>query len=67
MLGAEELEVVLDREKFGFGVEMTEGGHLEGTCADAEGLVLDSLEFLDIGGRGVREPHRRGIGEKWAN
>ena len=29
-LGAEEVEMVLDREVFGFGVEVAEGGHLVG-------------------------------------
>ena len=35
----------VDREEFGFGVEVILGGHLEGACANAEGLVLDTLEF----------------------
>lgn len=35
----------VDREEFGFGVEVILGGHLEGTSTDAEGLVLDTLEF----------------------
>ncbi len=67
VLGAKELEVVLDLEEFGFGVEVALGGHLEGACADAECLVLDALEFEDVGRRCVGEPYRGGIGEKWAD
>jgi len=40
------------------------GGHLEKACLDAEGLVLDAMEFEDIGRRGVREPLRGCRGEK---
>ena len=31
VLGTEEGQVVMDRKDFGFGVEVAEGGHLEGT------------------------------------
>ena len=57
-----ELEVVFDRKVFGFGVEVAEGGHLMDSKAGAEGLVLDALEFKDVGRGEVWEPNRRGIG-----
>ena len=62
-LGAEEVEVVLDREVFGFGVEVAEGGHLVGSKAGTEGLVLDTLEFEDVGLGGVGEPDGSSIGK----
>ena len=55
--------MVLDREEFGFGMEVAEGGHLEGAKAGSEGKVLDTLEFEDVGGGGVGEPDGRGVGE----
>ena len=65
-LGAEELEVVLDRKVFGFGMEVAGGGHLMDAKAGTEGLILNSLEFEDVGRGEVREPDRSGIGEDGA-
>ena len=62
-LGAEEVEMVLDREVFGFGVEVAEGGHLVGSKAGTEGLVLDSLEFEDVGLGGIGKPDGSSVGK----
>ena len=62
-LGAEEVEMVLDREVFGFGVEVAEGRHLVGSKAGTEGLVLDSLEFEDVGLGGVGKPDGSSVGK----
>ena len=42
------------------------GGHLKGAEANSEGLVLDTLEFEDVGVAGVREPDGAGICEDGA-
>ena len=63
VLGAEELEVVGDREDFGFRVEVVRRGVLKGASAEPEGPVLDSLEFGNVGGGGIRKPNRGSIGE----
>ena len=62
-LGAEEVKMVLDREVFGFGVEVTEGRHLVGSKAGTEGLVLDTLELEDVGLGGVGKPDGSSIGK----
>jgi hypothetical protein len=66
-LGTEELEVVGDRKDFGFGVEVVSGGILEGASTEPEGSVLDSLEFGNIGGGGIRKPNRGSICENRTN
>ena len=48
-LGAEEGEVVMDGENLGFIVKMVNGTHLHAACGNAEGRVLNSLEFLNLG------------------
>jgi len=63
VLGAEELEVVGDRQDFSFGVEVVRRGVLKGASAEPEGPVLDSLEFGNVGGGGIRKPNRGSIGE----
>ena len=40
--------MVLYRKDFCFVVKVADGGHFEGTGANAEGLVLSGLEFLDV-------------------
>lgn len=67
VLGAKELEVVGDREDFGFRVEVVGGGVLEGASTEPEGTVLDSLEFGNIGGGGIRKPNRGSVGENRTN
>ncbi len=67
VFGAEKLEVVGDREDFGFGVEVVGGGVKEGASTEPEGTVLDSLEFGNIGGGGIRKPNRGRIGENRTN
>jgi len=62
-LGAEEVKMVLDREVFGFGVEVTEGRHLVGSKAGTEGLVLDTLKLEDVGLGGVGKPDGSSIGK----
>ena len=61
-LGAKQGKVVLHWEDVCFLVEVAEGGHFGGSSADAECLVLDNLEFKDVGFGEVREPDRGGIG-----
>ena len=66
-LGAEEGEVVVDREGEGFGVKMVNGTHLHAAGGYAEGRILDALEFQN-GGRGsVGEPNWGSVGEQGAN
>ena len=67
VLGAEELEVVGDREDFGFGVEVVGRGVLKGASAEPEGPVLDGLEFGNVGGGGIRKPNGGSIGENRTN
>ena len=67
VLGAEEFEMVGDREDFGFRVEVVLGGVLEGASAEPEGTVLDSLEFGDVGEGGVRKPNWGSVGENGAD
>jgi hypothetical protein len=43
-------------------VEVANGGFFGGTSTDAEGLVLEDLEFVNVVFGGVREPNRTGIG-----
>ena len=63
-LGAEEGQMVVDREGMGFGVKMVNGTHLHAAGGKTEGRILDSLEFLD-GGRGsIGEPDWGSVGEK---
>ena len=50
--------MIFDREIFGFRVEVARRGHLDGAKA---GLVLDALEFGNVGKGKVREPDRRCI------
>ena len=49
-LGAEEGEVVKDREDKGFLVEVVDGGVNVAAGNDAEGFVLNLLEMVDGGG-----------------
>jgi len=42
---------------------VAEGGHLVGAKAGTEGLVLDALEFKDVGLGGVGEPDGSSIGK----
>ena len=49
-LGAEEGEVVKDREDKGFLVEVVNGGVDVTAGNDAEGLILNLLETVDGGG-----------------
>ena len=55
--------MVLDRKVFGFGVEVAEGGHLVGSKAGTEGLVVDSLEFEDVGLGGIGKPDGSSVGK----
>ena len=48
-LGGEEGEVVVDGKGFGFCVKMLDGRHLHTPGGDAEGVILEGLEFCDVG------------------
>ena len=48
-LGGEEGEVVVDGKGFGFCVKMLNGRHLHTSGGDAEGIILEGLEFSDVG------------------
>ena len=63
-LRAEDGLVVMDEKYLGFYVKMVNGTYLHTAGGYAEGGVLDSLQFLDGGGGGVREPERGGVGEE---
>ena len=54
--------MVLYWKDFGFLVEMADRGFFGGTSTDAEGLVLEDLEFVNVIFGGVRKPDRTGIG-----
>ena len=43
-------------------MEVANGGFFGGTSTDAEGLVLEDLEFVNVVFGGVRKPDRTGIG-----
>jgi len=43
-------------------VEVADRRFFSGTSTDAEGLVLEDLEFVNVVFGGVREPNRAGIG-----
>jgi hypothetical protein len=62
-LGTEELEVIGDRKDFGFRMEVVRGEILKVASTEPEGTVLDSLEFVDVGGECVRKPNRGSIGK----
>ena len=42
-LGAEEGQMVVDREGMGFGVKMVNGTHLHAAGGKTEGRILDTL------------------------
>ena len=63
-LRTKEGKVVMDGKELGFCVKMVNGTHLHTADGYAEGGVLDTLEFLDGGGGGVREPDRDGVSEE---
>ena len=54
--------MVLYWKDFGFLVEVADGGFFGGASTDAEGLVLEDLEFANVIIGGVRKPDRTGIG-----
>ncbi len=54
--------MVLYWKDFGFLVEMADRGFFGGASTDAEGLVLEDLEFVNVIFGGVRKPDRTGIG-----
>ena len=43
-------------------MEVANGGFFGGTSTDAEGLVLEDLEFINVVFGGVEKPDRTGIG-----
>ena len=55
-LCGKEFEVLVYCENFGFGVEVGRRGFFVAAQTDPEGLVLDDLEFLDVGRCGRRVP-----------
>ena len=55
-LGGEEGEMVAHRKDLGLCVKMVDGAHLHAASSDAEGGILDTLEFLNGGGGRVGEP-----------
>ena len=63
-LGGEEGEVVVDGKGFGFCVKMINGRHLHTSGGDAEGVVLEGLEFCYVGWGGVGEPDGGGVEEE---
>ena len=66
-LGGEEGEMVAHREDLGLCVKMVDGAHLHAASSDAEGGILEGLEFLNGRGRGVREPDRGGVKKEGAD
>ena len=60
-LGGEEGEVVTHWKYLGLCVKMVDGAHLYAASCNAEGGVLEGLEFLDGCGRGVLEPDGGGV------
>ncbi len=54
--------MVLYWKDFGFLVEMADRGFFGGTSTDAEGLVLEDFEFVNVIFGGVGKPDRTGIG-----
>ena len=56
-LGGKEFEVLVYREELGFGMKVRRRGFFVTAQTDPEGLVLDGLEFLDVGGFGRRVPN----------
>ena len=63
-LGGEEGERVVDGKGLGFCVKMLNGRHLHTTGGDAEGVILEGLEFCDVGCGGVGEPNGGGVKEE---
>ena len=63
-LSGEEGEVVADGKGFGFCVKMINGRHLHTSSSDAEGVVLEGLEFCYVGWGGVGEPDGGGVEEE---
>ena len=66
-LGGKEGEVVIDREGLSFSVKMLDGRHLHTSTGGAEGVVLDYLEFGDVGWGCIGVPYGGGIKEKGAD
>ena len=54
-------KMILDKKHFSFLVQVIDRGHLNAAGGYAEGRVLDILEFLNKGWRGVWEPNGRKI------
>ena len=63
-LRAEEGKVVMDGKDFGFCVKMVNRTHLHTAGGYAEGGVLDTLQFFDVGGGGVGELDRGDVDEE---
>ena len=63
-LGGEEGEVVTHWKYLGLCVKMVDGAHLHAASCNAEGGVLEGLEFLNGCGRGVWEPDGGGVKKK---
>ena len=60
-LGAEHIEMRLNGEEFGLGMEVGGASHAEATCNCPHGFVLDDLEGLDVGGAEVGVPNGAGV------
>ena len=61
-LRAQHLEVFFDLEDFGFPVEVVNRGHLHAPGGNAEGGVLQDLEFVDGGGADIWVPDWTSVG-----
>ena len=60
----EHSKVHINWQEAGFPLEICRACHQVTSSDDAHRRVLDSLEFFDVGGVGVRKPDRAGVGEK---
>ena len=60
-LGAQHVEVIGEGEDFGLGVEVLNIGLEYRTGGDAQGLVLNTLKFFDVGFGGGGVPDWSGI------
>ena len=64
VLGAEHLEVLIDLEDFSFGVQMVYWCHHDTASGDANGGILDGLQFSSGTWTGVCKPDRGCIREE---
>ena len=64
VLGAEHLEVFINLEGFRFSVQVVDGSHHDASRGDAEGRILNCLQFRSRGWTGIWKPDGCSVSEE---